>query len=73
LIFASTAMTLTGPRPAIAAEGIDRDVEAALRVLYDTVPTAKALAAKTPRESWYSRTSSRPGSSSARSTARGRF
>jgi len=45
LVFASTAMTLTGPRPAIAAEGIDRDVEAALRVLYDTVPTAKALAA----------------------------
>ncbi len=45
LVFASTAMTLTGPRPAIAAEGIDRDVEAALRVLYDTLPTAKALAA----------------------------
>ena len=47
LIIAMAAITLMGPRPAFAesAAHIDRDVDAALKVLYDTSPVAKTLAA----------------------------
>ena len=47
-ILAMVATPLVGPRPASAASvaGIDRDVDAALRKLYDAMPEAEALAAK---------------------------
>jgi lipid-binding SYLF domain-containing protein len=47
-ILAVAAITLLGPDPAIAASAaqIDRDADAALRTLYETMPAAKALAEK---------------------------
>jgi len=48
VILAVAAITLLGPDPAMAASAaqIDRDADAALRTLYETTPTAKALAEK---------------------------
>jgi len=48
VILAVAAMTLLGPRPAMAASPaqIDRDVDAALEKLYETTPAARALAEK---------------------------
>ncbi len=47
-ILAMAAMVLIGLRPAMAADAasIDHDVDAALRKLYDTTPSARALASK---------------------------
>ena len=48
VILVTAAITLLGPRPAMAASAaaIDRDVDAALWKLYETTPAAKALAEK---------------------------
>jgi lipid-binding SYLF domain-containing protein len=48
VILAVAAITLLGPDPAIAASAaqIDRDADAALRTLYETMPAARALAEK---------------------------
>ena len=48
LVIATAATILMGPRPAFAesAAHINRDVDAALKVLYDTTPAAKTLAPK---------------------------
>lgn len=48
VILAVAGMTLLGPVPAIAASAatIDREVDAALRNLYETTPEAKTLAAQ---------------------------
>lgn len=48
LVIATTAMIMMAPLPAVAASAsaIDRDVEEALKVLYDTTPVAKELGPK---------------------------
>jgi len=48
LVIAAAAMIMMAPLPAVAASAsaIDRDVEEALKVLYDTTPVAKELGPK---------------------------
>jgi hypothetical protein len=67
MMLALAATTLMGSSVAVAASAaeIDRDVDVALKKLYDTVPGSKVLAARARGVSLSSRASSRAGSSLA--------